>query len=167
MRPIPGYPGYYATGAGRILSDRTGSCKALALRLHHGYPRVNVRTGKGRRFQRVESVHKLVLLAFKGLCPAGQECRHLNGNPLDNRIENLCWGTPSENARDSVRHGTCAGSRVGEDHGCTKLTEDEVLTIHRLANTGVRQVVLASTYGVTQRHVSSIKLGQTWRHLWA
>lgn len=33
-------------------------------------------------------------------------CRHLNGNPYDNRLENLAWGTPSENMLDKVRHGT-------------------------------------------------------------
>jgi HNH endonuclease/NUMOD4 motif len=30
-------------------------------------------------------VHRLVLEAFVGPCPPGQECRHLNGNPSDNR----------------------------------------------------------------------------------
>jgi hypothetical protein len=34
------------------------------------------------------------------------QCRHLNGIPTDNRIENLCYGTISENIRDQVRHGT-------------------------------------------------------------
>ena len=51
-------------------------------------------------------VHELVLLAFVGPPPEGHECRHLNGNPADNRLENLRWGTRSENIRDAVSHGT-------------------------------------------------------------
>jgi len=34
------------------------------------------------------------------------EARHLNGQPLDCRAENLAWGTPRQNRLDSVRHGT-------------------------------------------------------------
>jgi hypothetical protein len=34
------------------------------------------------------------------------ECRHRNGNPTDNRPENLAWGTPTQNALDKILHGT-------------------------------------------------------------
>lgn len=51
-------------------------------------------------------VHVCVLEAFVGPCPEGMETRHLNGNPSDNRLDNLCWGTPKENGEDRIRHGT-------------------------------------------------------------
>jgi hypothetical protein len=51
-------------------------------------------------------VHRLVLEAFVGQCPPGMQCRHLNGDPSDNRLENLRWGTPSEDNYDRIRHGT-------------------------------------------------------------
>jgi hypothetical protein len=50
-------------------------------------------------------VHELVLSTFAGLRPAKHECCHINGIPTDNRLENLRWGTRSDNIRDSVRHG--------------------------------------------------------------
>ena len=50
-------------------------------------------------------VHRLVLEAFVGPCPEGMEVRHLNGHPADNRVENLVWGTRSENTQDQVLHG--------------------------------------------------------------
>jgi hypothetical protein len=53
-----------------------------------------------------QCVHKLVLLAFVGPAPEGQECLHKNGDSSDNRLENLRWGTRSDNIRDAVRHGT-------------------------------------------------------------
>lgn len=70
---------------------------------HDGRLRVHLqRAGSSVKLQ----VHRLVLQAFVGPCPPGMECRHLNGDEQDNRVENLRWGTPSENARDRVRHGT-------------------------------------------------------------
>ena len=56
-------------------------------------------------------IHQLVLQAFVGPCPAGQEVRHLDGNPARNVRSNLCWGTKSENGYDKVRHGTHHHSR--------------------------------------------------------
>lgn len=50
-------------------------------------------------------VHRLVLEAFKGAPPPGTECRHLNGDAIDNRAQNLEWGTRLVNIRDNVKLG--------------------------------------------------------------
>jgi hypothetical protein len=52
------------------------------------------------------AVHRLVARAFHGEpVPLANVVRHLNGDHLDNRVENLAWGTQSENNYDQVRHG--------------------------------------------------------------
>lgn len=51
-------------------------------------------------------VHRLVAMAFLGPCPPGYVVCHNNGNPLDNRLENLRWDSRSANAYDSIEHGT-------------------------------------------------------------
>lgn len=51
------------------------------------------------------SVHRLVALAFIGPCPEGMEVLHINGEPDDNRLENLRYGTRAENVADTIRHG--------------------------------------------------------------
>ena len=51
-------------------------------------------------------VHELVLIAFVGCPGKGQECRHINGEPSNNYLENLAWGTRRENILDAVGHGT-------------------------------------------------------------
>lgn len=51
------------------------------------------------------SVHLLVLGAFVHPRRDGMLCRHLDGNPANNRLENLTWGTPLENRADIRRHG--------------------------------------------------------------
>ncbi len=115
-RPIPGWEGLYeASTHGRIRSlDRT-VCdirgRNLPVRgrilkggLHSfGYPRVLL-----CRNNRVYSknVHSLVLLTFVGPLPEGGHARHINGNPADNRLVNLAYGTVSENMQDKRNHGT-------------------------------------------------------------
>lgn len=105
-RPIPGYEGLYeASSLGRVRSPRV----ILKQRLNNmGYPVVEL--SKNSR-SRESLVHRQVILTFSGNPPPGMECRHLNGDPTDNRAENLAWGSRSENTVDQVRHGTHRNAR--------------------------------------------------------
>jgi len=107
-------------------------------------------------------VHHLVLLAFVGPRPEGMECRHLDGNKTNNRPENLCWGTSTENAADSFRHGT---SPLGERNGRAKLTEANVIEIRKLLAQGMPQQAIASRFGVSRRTIGRIKSGTRWTHV--
>lgn len=163
MRPIPGYPGYVASGSGTILSSRHGT--ALRVHLHKGYGHVRI-YAQGRK--RLLPVHQLVLHAFKGPRPSSAHvARHLNGRATDNRASNLVWGTASDNACDSMRHGTAVCLRRGDESIRSRLSSWQVLEIERRARTGEPQARIAAEFGVTQVHVSYIKLHKTWCHLWA
>jgi hypothetical protein len=100
---VPEYDGKYEiSDQGRVRSfQRDPQGRILRpSRMPGGH--LSVALGRGNS----QCVHKLVLLAFVGVAPDKHECRHLNGDPADNRLENLCWGTRSENIKDAVRHGT-------------------------------------------------------------
>jgi len=111
--PIAGYPDYEVSDQGRVRSlDRyvkfaNGSGRtALGLILkpwkHMGdYQAVGLRPTK-KRFL----IHALVLEAFVGPRPEGMVCCHIDGNPANNHVSNLRWGSYSENNHDLVRHGT-------------------------------------------------------------
>ena len=116
-KDIPGYESQYQVSTlGNVWSlDRVITCegkvkgKYTSLRkgklLRPGRStsgHLTVALGRGNS----RCVHELVLLAFVGPAPVKHECRHLNGNPADNRLENLKWGTRSENILDAVAHGT-------------------------------------------------------------
>jgi hypothetical protein len=165
MKEIPGFPGYYATREGVIITIRTNPSKVLKQRLHKGYYHVFVKTGLGRSTKKKMPVHQLVLIAYKGPKQEGQVGRHFNGNPLDNHADNLMWGTTADNVQDSIKHRTSACLRIGEQSNCSKLKEIEVREIKRLVDAGVYQSVLAKRFNVSQKHISDIKLGRTWRHV--
>lgn len=110
--PVPNYEGIYEVSSlGRIRSlDRIDSLgRALYGRVlkqradRDGYLQIHA----GGSPRRVLRVHRLVLLAFVGPPPAdATEALHGDGNPSNNRLTNLRWGTSSENKIDSVLHGT-------------------------------------------------------------
>lgn len=49
-------------------------------------------------------VHQLVLLAFRGPRPPNLETMHLDGDKTNNYLENLAYGTKSQNMKDRWRH---------------------------------------------------------------
>lgn len=72
--------------------------------LHRGYLCVRVVTSSGKRVRRM--VHQLVMHYYGADRPSAlHEIRHLDGNPLNNHIRNLAWGTKKDNAADRDTHG--------------------------------------------------------------
>jgi DNA-binding NarL/FixJ family response regulator len=89
------------------------------------------------------------------------ECRHLNGQRDDNRLENLAWGTRKENCADARAHGTARPPKGGY----FKLTDATVTEIKRLLLEGMTQRDVAARFGISQSTVSHVKLGKTWKHV--
>lgn len=113
--PIPNWEGLYeVSDQGRVRSlDRvvshahSGRYTVLGKLLKQGKCGPYSRVALCRPGERCDmKVHRAVLLAFVGPCPEGREGCHRDGNPGNNTLENLYWGTRSENCLDQVRHGT-------------------------------------------------------------
>lgn len=108
-RSVVGYEGTYeVSNRGRVrrVATRTGRPEERLLKaalFSSGYPGVTL-SRDGVRASK--SVHRLVAAAFLGPAPEGSQVRHLNGDPTDNRLSNLRYGTALENAADKTAHGT-------------------------------------------------------------
>ncbi len=76
-----------------------------------GYLHVSLRTIAN--VYKIRMLHQLILLAFGFQKPSKthQVC-HANRNKKDNRLCNVRWGTPKENAQDAIRHGTHSSLRT-------------------------------------------------------
>jgi len=166
-RKIPEHDGYAVSRDGQLISCRvTGPGAGLGKwrRLlgstnNDGYRQVSpCVSGVPAK----KTVHALVLLTWVGPRPDGMECRHLNGNRIDNRVENLRWGSRAENLQDRETHGTVA---VGESNGLAKLTESEVRVIRDLIRVKVAIAEIARLYGVGTTTVWNIAHGRTWSHV--
>jgi hypothetical protein len=126
--------------------------------LRGGYLTVNVsRAGK----KSARRIHRLVLEAFVGPCPEGHIGCHGDGDPTNNRLENLRWGTHQANADDTLRHGR---RKMGSASNA-KLVEEDVLEIRRLRSEGVPTGALASRFGVSRGNIEAIVYRRSWRHL--
>lgn len=109
------------------------------------------------------TVHSLVLLAFVGPRPDGMESCHNDGSKTNNALSNLRYDTNKANQADRIKHGT---SRLGELHGCAKVTDAIVRSIRNdYATGGFSQKFLADKYGLTQPNIGYIVRRETWKHI--
>ena len=108
-------------------------------------------------------VHRLVAEAFLGPCPEGHIVCHGPGGPLDNRLENISYGTHSKNlGEDRRRDGTLPrGSRSGK----AKLTEEQVIEIKRRTAAGESRASISRSFGVNPETISHIATGRSWAWL--
>lgn len=170
-KPVVGYEGVYeVSDRGRVRSlDRAltdgrwhrGRLLKQSTYGRNGPPYYRVGLSHDTRLYSV-TAHTLMLTAFRGPRPKGMEARHLDGNPKNNHLANLRWGTGLENSQDQRRHGTAArGSRQGS----AKLSEKNVLEIRKRYAAGELQKTLATEFKVLQQNISRIVNRLRWRHL--
>lgn len=165
-KDIPGFEGrYQASNQGRV--------RSLSRKVTGKNPYTNkpfIRTVKGRILKPARyakrghvsvvlghgengsPIHQLVMLAFVGPKPNGKEVLHRNGNPTDNRLTNLHYGSRSENIIDVYYQGK----------KWRKLSVDDVINIRHELLRGVSCKELAQRYGVAIGTISNIKVGRTF-----
>ena len=125
-KDVPGYKGYYqasdlgrARSLDRVITYKSGASKLLKGRvltptMRNGYKKVNLAM-KGRK--KAFKISQLVAMAFLGHKPDGHKLvvDHINGNKLDNRVENLRIVTNRANVSTCFRtdNGTLSSEYVG------------------------------------------------------
>jgi len=151
-KPVVGHAGYEVSNLGRVRSHWRGGCirKPYANEARGGYRYVCLRGNLQRR------IAVLVAAAFVGLRPEGMEVRHWDGDPVNDRADNLVYGTPTENTEDRLRHGRAF---AGERHPNARLSAEDVATIR--ASSASRHE-LAAQFGVHHGHIYNIRAGRKW-----
>ncbi len=135
--------------------------RVLKMYLVDGYFRLTL-GGGGKRIKKNHLINRLVLLTFIGRSddPKKNQAAHLDGNRVDNRLENLAWKDHEGNYEDRVKHGTVLN---GEMHPRAKLTSKKVHLMRNLYANGMSQKKLSEQFCVTQGHVCKIVNGARWR----
>ena len=153
--PIPGYEDYDVSDEGQVRSRKRGTPRLLRLQA----------AGDRRRYRKVslpvdqKYVHHLVAEAFIGPRPDGMEVRHLDGDPTNNCLDNLAYGTSAENSADCIAHGnTNRGTRMWK----SKLTERHVRIMRGLKRCGFKQSRIAEIFGCKPQLVSDVIRKKSW-----
>lgn len=175
--PVSGYEGLYEVSSSGLVrsldrvvggrwGDRSRTLPGRVLRLRkekkeHGRKTVILYDGSGKT--KTKRVHRLVLEAFVGPCPSGMEGCHNDGNPANNKLNNLRWDTRSANHMDRVKHGT---HDRGERNPMAKIIPEKVIAIRTLyKKTEASQHDLADLFDLSQAHISRIVNMKRWAYL--
>jgi len=137
-KPVPSEPGVLASSWGRILlapgyaplpnggfrlyapEPRLGNVAKSSKTARHEYRHVMVKRYDAHRRQAPRKVHQLVCEAFHGPKPFEKAVViHKDENALNNRPENLKWGTQKENLNAPGFKAYCR-SRAGKNNPYNK-----------------------------------------------
>mgnify|MGYP003656788547 FL=1 len=136
--------------------------KILKSCLHGQYLGVSLRK-EGKTYKRY--CHRLMCVAFIENPENKQVCNHVDGDKLNNKLDNLEWSTHSDNNYHAYRTGL---SHSGEKHYLAKLTNKDVRDIREGYLSNNRRGFIAETarkYCVTFMAISNIVNYRTWKNL--
>ena len=168
-REIPGWEGFYEV-------SRNGEIRSMTRRIPNSRGFDVIRRSQHRKLTtdkygykvvllnraakyQTRKVHHLVLEAFIGPRPDDSyETLHINGNPADNRVENLRWGTQQENNEDKIRHSKLKGA----SNPVAKLTAFQAFMA---MESPLPNEELAKHLNVKPAAIKTLKRGQSWSWL--
>lgn len=147
---IPNYPEYKVTKDGQVIGKRGKPMKGCIDK--NGYKEVVL--SYYPNFQKNFLVHRLILSTFSPIeNMENYDVNHINGNKLDNRLENLEWCTRSENIKHSYQNGL--QTKVTNPHGTYRvLNKDDLETIKTLHLQGLIDSEIANYIGCSRSIVS-------------
>lgn len=152
---ITAFPNYEVSNCGRVRNIKTGRVLKPGTQ-NFGHKNVLLCIS-GQIFDC--SVHRLVLQTFVGPCPQGMECRHLDGNPANNHVDNLKWGTHKENMQDTIRHGHQVNNS-GANHPRAKLTWEQV---EEIRSSELSRCALAKRFNVCVGVIDNVVMYKSYK----
>jgi len=171
-KPVLGYEGEYeVSDQGRVKSlarkDTFGTDRPVAEKI------LKISMGGGRRGQhypqvtlrgRSHLVHRLMMRAFVGLPPPGMQVCHIDGDPTNNRLENLRYDTSKSNAADRTAHGKWTPIGIpGELKPNAKLTVEDVRAIR--AWPWRKPGLYKQWPHVAKKTVDAARARRSWKHV--
>lgn len=162
VRPVVGYEGLYEIDTqGNLYSLRFNKRKKMKPNVNsRGYYKAGLSIdGK----YNCVKIHRLVAEAFIDKIAGKEHVNHIDGNKLNNNVNNLEWCTHKENVHHAIKNNLFKPfqniKREGENNGNSKLNNEQVLAIvkdNRLHKE------IAKEYKIDSSHVSTIKNGKYW-----
>lgn len=109
--------------------------------------------------------HRISWLFKHGILPKENLVCHTCDNRRCVNPNHLFLGSSQDNMNDKVVKGRAVGGKLkGEEHGKSKLTQEQIIAIRK---SNFTQKTLAQIYNVKQNTISMIKNNKIWKHLGA
>ena len=89
---------------------------------------------------------------------------HIDGNKLNNHVNNLEWCTASENMKHAYAN-KLQESLIGIDHPLSKLTEEQVREIKVKLKNKQSMASIAREFNMSPGGVQGIKENKIWKHI--
>lgn len=125
---------------------------------------VNSVNGYGRTtvHSRAVNIHRLSWIFFNGEIPFGVQVLHKCDNRKCGNPKHLFLGTPMINIHDCISKGR---NITGSNHKNSKIKEEDVISIRKMAHSGIRHRIISNSFGITKKYVSQIVTRDRWAHL--
>lgn len=152
---------YYISDNGDLFTD--GGTRQLRDGVKGGYIKNSLvlKDGSSKSFFR----HRLVMMCFNPREDADEyQVNHIDGNKLNNCVDNLEWCTNQENRIHAVKLGLAA-RLTGEDNPFSKLKEVEVLDIVTDLLNHIPYSQIMKKYNCSKSTISAIKNKRNWRYI--
>jgi hypothetical protein len=117
----------------------------------------------GNNKSKPQRVHRLLAKVFIPNPKKHPFINHIDGNKLNNKLNNLEWCTNSHNIEHAFRMGLI--NNTGVNNGMSKLNDIKAKEIKTLLNKGYSQYRIARLYKVSRSAILKIKLNLTWKHV--
>lgn len=108
------------------------------------------------------TIHRLVALTFLENPKNFEVVNHIDGNKLNNRVDNLEWCTDAYNHKHAMDMGLLA---KGSNVGTSKLDERSVHAIRKLLAINLSHILIAEMFLVSRATISLIAENKTWKHV--
>jgi len=163
---IPGFEDMYQVSSyGRVKSLHRNQERILKPAMRDKYLSVQL-NNKGK--SKTENIHKLVALAFKEKLPGKTIINHIDGNKMNNNVENLAWVSITENNQ----HALDKKLRIVKEVSVTQMDmDDNVIKVfdsvkQAMMETGIRDARICcvckgerkSTGGFKWKYTNDLRL---------
>jgi len=152
---IPGYENYIVTKDGEVINTNTNRMMKKQVN-NCGYHRVELsKKGKQKKY----FVHRLVATAYIENNSDLPQVNHINGDKLDNRLENLEWCTASQNHKHSYKYLNRPVTKMFDtDNVTTKIKKEDIPGLIERKKTMTYRA-LALELGVHPKYLSPLLRG--------
>lgn len=113
-------------------------------------------------------IHRILLMSYNPIEEMDKlQVNHIDGNKLNNNLNNLEWVTSKENIEHSIKTGLTNFSYLyGEKTNFAKHTEQDALQVIELLKTNqYRDAEIIKLTGFSRSFIEKIRTRQTWTYL--